>query len=156
MTAEKEILIGVVSDTHGRLPDEVREALEGVDLIIHAGDFDTPPILEAFREMGPLKAVRGNMDRHSDLVRLPETRMVQVGEVFIYILHDILRLDIDPKAAGCQVVIHGHLHTPSIVNRDEVLYLNPGSPTGPRMGTKPGVALLRVKGTEVEAELVGV
>ena len=151
---EKETVIGVVSDTHGRLPDEVREALAEVDLIIHAGDFDTPPILEAFREMGELKAVRGNMDRHSELVRLPETRVVQVEEVFIYVLHDILKLDIDPKAAGMQVVVHGHLHTPSIVNRDGVLYLNPGSPTSPRMGTKPGVALLRVKGSEVEAELV--
>ncbi len=104
----------MISDTHGRFPPQVAAAFADVDLIIHAGDFNTNQVLAQFRELGKLKAVRGNTDYQSDLVRLPKSEVVQVGEVFIYVIHDLLDMDIDPRAAGFQVVIHGHLHVPGV------------------------------------------
>ena len=154
MIDNREVLIGVISDTHGYFPLMVSEVCANVDLIIHAGDFNTPEVYEAFNEMAPLKAVRGNDDYAPVLRALPETEVVQVGNVFIYVIHDILDLQLDPQAAGFHVVIHGHLHIPQIRDRDDTLYLNPGSPSTPRQGSKPGVALLRIRGDKVEAELI--
>jgi putative phosphoesterase len=149
-----EILVGVVSDTHGRLPPQVLQALEGVSLIIHAGDLNTPQVLDHLNQANQLKVVRGNTDYHDRLRALPRSEVVQVGEVFIYVIHDLLDLDIDPVAAGFDMVIHGHLHVPEIRERQGVLYLNPGSPTFPRMGSAPGVALLRINGSHIRAELI--
>jgi len=70
------------------------------------------------------------------------------------VIHDLLDMDVDPRAAGFQVVIHGHLHVPECVNRQGILFLNPGSPTSPRRGSKPGAALLRIRGDQVQAELI--
>jgi putative phosphoesterase len=152
--SSQEFLIGVISDTHGRFPPQVATAFADVDLIIHAGDFNTNQMLAQFRDLGKLKAVRGNTDNQSDLVQLPKSLVVQVGEVFIFVIHDLLDMDINPQAAGFQVVIHGHLHVPECVDRRGVLYLNPGSPTSPRRGSKPGAALLRIRGDQVHGEIV--
>ena len=149
-----EMLIGVIADTHGHFPSRIEEVFAEVDLIIHAGDFNTPAVYEAFKQMGPLKAVRGNTDYAAILQALPEMEVVQVGELFIYVIHDIIDMDVDPQAAGFQVVIHGHLHVPELRDRQGILYLNPGSPSSPRYQSKPGVALLRINGGQVKAELI--
>ncbi|MBN2045816.1 MAG: metallophosphoesterase [Anaerolineales bacterium] len=150
----QQMLIGVISDTHGKFPPQAKTAFAKADLIIHAGDFDTNEVFAQFRQMGNLIAVRGNMDRQGDPAGLPISEVVQVGEVFIYVIHDILALDLDPQAAGFQVVVHGHLHVPLCLHRQGVLYLNPGSPTSPRRGSKPGAAVLRINGNQVSAELI--
>jgi len=150
----KEVLVGVIADTHGRFPPQAAAAFADVDLIIHAGDLNTNQVLAQFKELGKLIAVKGNTDYQSDVFLLPKSEVVQVGEVFIYVIHDLLDMDIDPRASGFQVVIHGHLHVPECVDRQGILFLNPGSPTSPRRGSKPGAALLRIKGDQVQAELI--
>ena len=150
----QEYLISVISDTHGQFPPQVETAFSGTDLIIHAGDFHTNQVFSRFKSLGQLKAVRGNMDHQSDLIRLPQSEVIQVGEIFIYVIHNLLDMEVDPRAAGFQVVIHGHLHVPECVDRRGILYLNPGSPTSPRRGAKPGAALLRINGSQVSAELI--
>lgn len=152
-SAEK-VIIGVVSDTHGDLPDSLVRALEGVDMIIHAGDFDFPGILTQLEEIAPVKAVRGNMDKHPGLNTLDATLMFEVGGVWIYMIHDILHLDIDPVAAGVQVLIHGHLHVPEVREWQGVLYINPGSPTSPRRGARVGFVRLFIQNGTVQAEWV--
>lgn len=151
---KREMLIGVISDTHGHFPARAADAFKGADLIIHAGDFNTPAVYRAFQQLGPLKAVRGNTDYASALRQLPKTEVVQAAGVFIYVIHDLLEMEIDPRAAGFQVVIHGHLHIQEARQRNGVLYLNPGSPSSPRGGSNPGAALLRVRAEQVEAELL--
>ncbi len=150
----REMLIGVISDTHGQFPARAVDAFQGVDLIIHAGDFNTPAVYHSFQQLGALKAVRGNTDHAPVLLQLPKTEVVQAAGVFLFILHDLLEMEIDPHAAGFQVVIHGHLHIQEARQRNGVLYLNPGSPNFPRGGSNPGAALLRVRGERVEAELL--
>jgi putative phosphoesterase len=124
-------LIGLISDTHGLLRPEALRALDGSDLIVHAGDVGKPEILNSLRLLAPVVAVRGNIDRGGWATALPLTATVKAGSVAVYVLHDLQQLDLDPAAAGFQVVVSGHSHKPSRTERGGVLYLNPGS-AGPR------------------------
>lgn len=123
--------IGVISDTHGLLRPEVLEALRGSEHIIHAGDVGSFKILEILSRIAPVTAVRGNVDKGAWSRQLPETQVLELGGVSIYVLHDLALLDLKPKAAGFAAVISGHSHVPKQETRDEVLYFNPGS-AGPR------------------------
>jgi putative phosphoesterase len=123
--------IGLISDTHGLLRDEALEALQRSELIIHAGDVGKPDILSALGQVAPVIAVKGNIDKGSWASELPATALVEAGPATIYVLHDIQELDLDPAAAGIQIVVSGHSHKPSRAERSGVLYINPGS-AGPR------------------------
>ena len=106
-------------------------ALRGAQHIIHAGDVGKPEILDQLGEMAPVTAVRGNIDKGTWARELPETQVVELFGISIYVLHDLGTLDLKPQAAGFRVVISGHSHVPKQEMRDGVLYFNPGS-AGPR------------------------
>ncbi len=123
--------VGLISDTHGLLREEVVRALAGSDLIVHAGDVGRPAILDALKAVAPVVAVRGNIDTADWARGLPETAIAKAGPVSIYVLHDLHQLDVDPAAEGFQIVVSGHSHKPGRSERSGVLYVNPGS-AGPR------------------------
>lgn len=123
--------IGVVSDTHGLLRPEVLPALEGVDSILHLGDVGDVKILDALRKIAPVTAVRGNIDDSGPCSRLPETEVLLLEGGYIYLLHDLGTLHLDPAAAKFSAVLYGHTHKPTIWRHKGVLYFNPGS-CGPR------------------------
>ena len=149
-----EHLIGVISDTHGLLRPEAVKALKGVELIIHAGDVGDPKVLANLARLAPVHAVRGNTDRGDWAADLPHTRVVEVGGVHLYVLHELFTLDLDPAAAGLAAVIFGHSHRPHLERKNGVLYLNPGS-AGPRRFTLPvSLARLLVHRDSLQAELV--
>jgi hypothetical protein len=125
------VKIGLISDTHGALREEAWNALKGSDLIIHAGDVGKPEIIECLKEIAPVAAVRGNVDKGAWALALPLTAIVEAGAVTMYVLHDLQQLDIDPAVAGFQFVISGHSHKPVCMQRSGVYYVNPGS-AGPR------------------------
>jgi putative phosphoesterase len=135
-------MVGVISDTHGLLRPQAVQALQGSDLIVHAGDVGRESILAELRELAPVTAVRGNVDRGAWAEGLPTTQALEVGGTWLYVLHDLHTLDLDPVAAGFRVVIYGHSHQPEQVERSGVLYLNPGS-AGPRRFRLP-VCLARL------------
>ena len=146
--------IGVISDTHGLLRPEAVEALSGSDYIIHAGDVGDPRILDRLRHIAPLTAVSGNIDREAWARELPETDILSVEGLEIYLLHDIQDLDLKPEAAGFSAVIYGHSHVPQQERRNGVLYLNPGS-AGPRRFRLPvTVARLQVREGKLHAQIV--
>jgi putative phosphoesterase len=146
--------VGVLADTHGQLRPGALEVLASCDLFVHAGDVGNPEILERLQAIAPVFAVRGNVDRGSWAVALPETQVVPVEEVQLYVLHDLNELEIDPIAAGFQAVISGHTHQPFVEERSGVLYLNPGS-AGPRRFTRPiSLARLDVRGRALNAEII--
>jgi putative phosphoesterase len=128
--------IGLVSDTHDLLRPEAEAFLRGCDHIVHAGDIIGPRILEQLATLAPLTAVRGNNDRGAWAAGLRETELVEIGGLFVYAIHDLAQLDIDPHAAGVDVVVSGHSHKPSVEVREGVLFVNPGS-AGPRRFTLP-------------------
>src|SRR5215475_5806764 len=138
-------LIGLISDTHGLMRKEALTALKGSDLIIHAGDIGDPGIIEHLRALAPVIAVRGNIDKGPWASRLPTTAVAETRSASIYILHDIHQLDLDPAAARFSIVVSGHSHKPSQIERAGILYLNPGS-AGPRRFQLPiTVARLSVR-----------
>lgn len=129
-------IIGLISDTHGLLRPEALRALEGSDLIIHAGDVGVGEILEELRRLAPVVAVRGNVDTDPWCADLPETAVAEAGSSLIYVLHDVKALDLKPATAGFAMVVSGHSHKPLLEKKDGVLYLNPGS-AGPRRFNLP-------------------
>ena len=146
--------IGVISDTHGLLREEASTVLRGSDLIIHAGDIGKPEVLESLREIAPVVAVRGNNDKGAWTSALRDNEVVEVAGLFLYVLHDLAELDLDPATADFKAVIAGHSHRPKVERRAGVVYLNPGS-AGPRRFKLPvAVARLRVVAHEVEAEII--
>jgi hypothetical protein len=146
--------IGVISDTHGLLRPQALDALRGCEKLIHAGDVGRLQVLEALRRLAPVFAVRGNTDTDEWAEALPGSDVVEALGRRVYLLHDIGRLDLDPRAAGFDAVIFGHSHRPEVRRRDGVLYLNPGS-AGPRRFDLPiSVARLRLEGEELQAEIL--
>jgi len=124
--------VGLISDTHGLLRQEALRALEGSDMIIHAGDVGDPKILEELRRLAPVVAVRGNIDTGAWSADLPQTAVAQAGSDLIYVLHDIREISLfNPRAEGFAMVVSGHSHKPSQGEWNGILYVNPGS-AGPR------------------------
>ena len=148
------VRIGLISDTHGLLRPEAVSFLRGCDHIVHGGDIGHAEILTQLSALAPVTAVRGNNDNGPWAEGLAQTQLVQIGEIFVYALHDIAQLDIEPGGAGVHVVVSGHSHKPLVEHRDGVLYVNPGS-AGPRRFSLPiSVAELVVEGSAVSARLV--
>jgi len=146
--------IGLISDTHGLLRPEVLDFLSGSDHIVHGGDVCDAAVLEKLRAIAPVTAVRGNNDRGAWAAGLRESELVRLGDVFLYAIHDLAGIDIEPRAAGVQVVVSGHSHRPAIDERDGVLYVNPGS-AGPRRFRLPiSAGELAVEGGRVSARIV--
>lgn len=146
--------VGVISDTHGLLRPQAVEALRGSDLILHAGDVGDVDVLKQLRQIAPTLAVRGNVDTSAWANTLPTTDVIEVGELQVYMLHDLSALDLDPSAAGFAAVISGHTHRPKADVRNGVLYLNPGS-AGPRRFSLPlAVARLHVEGKKLSHEII--
>ena len=147
-------LIGIISDTHGLVRPEAIEALKGVEMILHAGDIGNHEVLDMLNEIAPVVAVRGNNDKGEWAQSLPDWEVVEIGDVSIYMLHDVKEIDISPSGGGFQVVVSGHSHKPSVEEKRGVLYVNPGS-AGPRRFTLPvSLAHLNVIGDEVQAKLI--
>jgi putative phosphoesterase len=146
--------IGLISDTHGLLRPEALRALEGSDLIVHAGDVGDPEILEGLKTIAPVFAVRGNVDTEPWAQALPETEVVETDSLTLLVMHDLHALDCDPSAAGFHAVVSGHSHKPAREERGGVLFINPGS-AGPRRFDLPvTLAILRVGQTPWKIDFV--
>ena len=145
-------ILALVSDTHGLLRDSVMDALQDVDLIIHAGDIGNRSLLQRLEAIAPVIAVRGNVD--NELLYLPLAEVVTVNGHLVYVLHDLSLLDIDPVTAGFAMVVSGHSHQPRINRQRGVLYVNPGS-IGPRRFRLPiSLAKLTFDRQEIKVRLV--
>lgn len=147
--------IGVISDTHGLLRPEVAPALAGVERILHLGDVGKFSILGELEKIAPVTAIRGNVDREGPCSELPETEVALIADRYVYMLHDLNTLHLDPAAGKFAAVLSGHTHVPNFYTRKGVLYLNPGS-CGPRRFQLPiTIALLTVTDAgEFDAKIV--
>ncbi|MGC2449175.1 MAG: metallophosphoesterase family protein [Candidatus Sulfotelmatobacter sp.] len=146
--------IGIISDTHGLLRPEAIKALDGSEHIIHAGDVGDPEILDKLVSLAPVTAIRGNIDKAPWARKLPETAVIELGGISIYVLHDLAQLDLKPVAAGFRVVVSGHSHMPKQESRNGVLYFNPGS-AGPRRFKLPvTVGMLAVRAGQIEQQII--
>ena len=149
--------IGVLSDTHGLLRPEVLPLLAGVECILHLGDVGNSKILQTLREIAPVTAVRGNVDVEGMCARLPETEVVLMDGAYIYLLHNIDTLHLDPAAARFAAVLYGHSHKAEIRRHKGVLYFNPGSCGPRRFNLKVTIGYLHIGANgAIEPEIVEV
>jgi uncharacterized protein len=154
MMDDLKMKVGVISDTHGLLRPEAVAALRGVGRILHAGDVGEAEILNQLAQLAPLTAIRGNIDRSGPCAALPPTEWIELAGCNIYMLHDVHELDLDPVAAGVQLIISGHSHKPLIEWKKDVLYFNPGS-AGPRRFSLPiSLGFLEIVEGRIEPSLM--
>jgi hypothetical protein len=150
---DRNLKIGLVSDTHGLTRPELADLFDGCDMIIHAGDIGSREVLDELHLIAPVHAVRGNTDG-AWAQDLPLTEMIEAGDKYIYVIHDISMLDIDPRAADVSAVIFGHSHMPSVSKHHGILYVNPGS-AGPRRSGHPvSAGLMHINNSRIEAKTV--
>lgn len=136
--------IGVLADTHGKLREEVVEVLRGCDVILHAGDINTPKVMESLKEIAPLYIVRGNADKEW-AEGLPESLAVEVCGLKVFMVHNKKHM---PKEMGnYDLAVYGHSHKYEERRAGNCLYLNPGS-CGPRRFSQP----VTIAVVEVEEE----
>ncbi|MEN6573980.1 metallophosphoesterase [Methanobacterium aggregans] len=158
------MLIGVISDTHiperaSEIPETVFKTFENVDMILHAGDLVSPDVIDALKEIAPMKCVQGNMDRMYHM-ELPESEVMEVEGFKIGLNHgevyprgDTQQLKYIAMELGVEILITGHTHWSFIKDVGGVLLLNPGSPTVPRL-SDPSVMLLEIENQKIDTEII--
>ncbi len=159
--------IGVVSDTHVPrrarcLPSELLRGLEGMDLILHAGDLVDESVLLQLQTLAPVEAVAGNMDPPHLHGRLKRKKLLQAGGLAIGLIHgDGMRRTTRQRAEEAfrkfrpQVIVFGHSHQPHCAYSDDTLMFNPGSCVDPRWAGRPSYGILQVEpGAGVCGEIV--
>ena len=158
------MLIGLISDTHipdraKELPQNVFEAFENVELILHAGDLTSPKVIEELEKLAPVMAVQGNMDRVNG-INLPKAKVIEVEGLKIGVIHgevypraDSSQLLYLAKELNVDILVSGHSHQPKIEQNEGILLLNPGSPIVPRLADRT-VMILEINNKEVDVEIV--
>ena len=146
--------IGIISDTHGLIRPEVLQEFKDVDMIMHAGDIGSNDVLESLESIAKVYSVRGNTDNGEFASYIPKTEVVEIGNLYLYLIHDIEELDLNLAAAGFNAVIFGHSHVPKIKDQDGILFFNPGS-AGPKRFTLPtSVGILYVTEKTINGVLI--
>lgn len=156
------MLIGLLSDTHIpdavlKLPPQIWEVFQGVDLILHAGDIFVPSVLDELESIAPILAARGDSEyletRNDGRVKNKQT--LTIDGVTIWLIHDSWEGQVfqDPLP---HVLVTGHTHAPMIRNHGDILLVSPGSPTYPNYKCQLGtVGLLTISSGEAEARIIG-
>ena len=151
--------IGLISDTHGRLRNEVFEHFAGVERILHAGDIGPLDLLAELESIAPVTAVYGNTDGFEVRDHVARVAEVEVGGYRIVVMHgdqlgsptpEGLR-DAVPHAG---VIVYGHTHRPLIDRAGSSLVVNPGSAGAARFGIAPSLGILTLSESGLDVELV--
>ena len=146
--------LGIISDTHGLLRPQAVAFLKGCDRILHGGDIGNAQILAQLSTIAPVTAVRGNNDKGAWAEAIAETEAFEFSGIYVYAIHDLSQLDIEPSAAGIRVVVSGHSHKPLIERRGDIVFVNPGS-AGPRRFKLPiSVAEILIEGSAISPRIV--
>ena len=127
--------IGVLSDSHAasfaQLHEVILKALAEVDLIVHAGDFVAKDVLDGLKQLGEVKAVRGNMDSDEIKRILPEKELLEIEGRKIGIIHGwgspyYIDDRVGNEFSGVDIIIYGHSHYAQNETKNGVFFFNPG------------------------------
>lgn len=141
--------------TSSELPIQIRDAFRGVDLILHAGDIYSLPVLDKLETVAPVLAVEGDDDPFDTVIdkRVKPTQTITVDGVTIRMAHDLGFAE-DSKNPP-DVVVYGHTHHSKLEERNGTIRVNPGSPTFPGYDYVLGtVGLISIKSGKAEARIV--
>lgn len=151
------MLIGIISDTHGLLRPDVHRALEGVELILHAGDVGGQEILDELALIAPVRAVRGNTDSSATPGLVPALDLT-IGGMRVHVSHghELGRPKPATLAAAydADVIVYGHTHIQIVSRIREQLVINPGAAGPRRFDLAPSVAVLRIDAGTSSAEVI--
>jgi uncharacterized protein len=144
-------LVGLISDTHGLVRPELFAALEGVELILHAGDVGAG-VLEALAAIAPVRAVFGNTDPPGDPL-LTAALEQSVGAVRVHVSHGHELGVPTPEnllaAYDADVLVYGHTHRPLLVKADGRWVVNPGAAGPRRFDIEPSIARMRISDHDI-------
>jgi len=168
---EKCMLIGLLSDTHVRLPGtrvelstltteelpiQIRDAFQGVELILHAGDIYSLPVLDMLETVAPVLAAEGDDDPFN-LVndrRCKRTHTLIIEGLTIWLSH-YGQWPEDSKEKLPDIIVYGHSHRSALEKSNGLIRVNPGSPTFPQYRKVPGtVALMNIESGKADIEIV--
>ena len=153
----RPIIVGLISDTHGLLRPSVHKALEGVELILHAGDVGGLEILEELRIIAPVQAVYGNTDPVGD-PNLENELIVPIGGLTVHVSHGHEVGSPTPQKLLTtypqDVLIYGHTHRQLVTHAEGRLVVNPGAAGPRRFNLEPSVARLTIAKGQAEVEIV--
>ncbi len=160
----KKMKIGLISDTHNNLPEDVTGIFRDVDFILHAGDIGSADILQRLKQIAPTEAVYGNTDIYSIASTLPSKQSIKLEGLNFLLLHNvgniknfawkIKREDFTPVP---DVVVFGHTHRPFFQEYFDCIFINPGSAGLPRGGIPASVMILELQnGIILEHHLIRV
>ena len=133
--------IGVLSDTHGLLREEVLDVLNRCDAILHGGDINRQDILDRLEEIAPVYVVRGNNDKEWS-EHLPLFLDLTLFGIHIYMTHK--KKDLPDDVLQYDLVVYGHSHRFGLIKTHETVFLNPGSCGPRRLNQEITLALLTV------------
>jgi uncharacterized protein len=152
------VILGIVSDTHGLLRPEVFPALQGVELILHAGDVGGGSVLAGLSAIAPVRAVYGNTDAPGE-PGLTATVRFDVDGRSVHVSHGH-ELSGGPTAEKllarytADIIVYGHTHKPLIERAGPRLVVNPGAAGPRRFKLQPSVARMTVHPGRVDVEIV--
>lgn len=144
--------IGVISDTHGIVNEKIKDIFKDCEMIIHAGDIGDIEVINTLETIATVKAVRGNIDHGQWAEKFPNTRIEQIQDIKVYVIHDIGTIKDNPKLLGCSVVIYGHSHQYKQEVKEGILYINPGGSGRKRFSLPLSVVILTINKSECIAE----
>jgi putative phosphoesterase len=153
------VKIGLISDTHGRLRNNVLDVFAGVDVILHAGDIGSLDIITTLEAIAPVHAVHGNTDDFDICAKYGESVMVELAGVKFAIAHGHLFGSPNPKSLRAafpevDVIIYGHTHVPLVDRTAKPIVINPGAAGPARFQLKPSVAILQLPQLELTQALL--
>ena len=155
--AGKEYRIGLVSDTHGMFRPELHQALDGVELILHAGDVGPDEILSQLAMIAPVQAVYGNTDAPGRKL-LRDAIDMTIGGVRIHVSHGHEVGSPNPERLTARydadVIVYGHTHRQLVARMGERLVVNPGAAGARRFNLEPSAAVLTISDGRSEVALV--
>jgi putative phosphoesterase len=166
------MLIGLISDTHIRvpghgnnfaqlcaneLPPQIKESFQGVDLILHAGDVYSVPILDELGRIAPILAAEGDDDPFEIMndKRVKWRHIITIEGVTICLTHQYGLWHWDEQQKPPDIFIFGHSHKALLENHEDAHLINPGSPTFPQYRRELGtIGLLTVNSGKAEAQTI--
>jgi putative phosphoesterase len=128
--------IGLISDTHGWLDENVLRHFENCDEIWHAGDFGNSSIADRLAEQKPLRGVYGNIDGSDIRVRFPEQLVFTCEGIKVMMRHIGGSPSRYNPATVKELLLHkpklfisGHSHILKVMYDEKIgcLHMNPGA-----------------------------
>ena len=143
------MIIGIISDTHGLLREEVLQELKNCYLVIHAGDIGKNDIINSLQQICRTEFVYGNIDKYNEEIG----KIININGLKIYIIHNIKDIEEHLNKKDIDIIVYGHSHKSKIYIEEGILYINPGSVGPKRFKLEPTMAKLYIEGNIVKEDV---